>query len=30
MQKGREAGCYKIILDCDKGNTGFYDKCGMM
>ena len=29
MKKGQEAGCYKIILDCDRGNTGFYEKCGM-
>eukprot|EP00703_Trepomonas_sp_PC1_P001852 JAP94754.1 Glucose 6-phosphate N-acetyltransferase [Trepomonas sp. PC1] len=29
IQKGREAGCYKVILDCDKGNVGFYDKCNM-
>lgn len=25
---GKEAGCYKIILDCDPSNTGFYKKCG--
>ncbi|CCF57328.1 hypothetical protein KAFR_0C03360 [Kazachstania africana CBS 2517] len=25
---GRKAGCYKIILDCDVKNTGFYEKCG--
>lgn len=25
---GRKIGCYKIILDCDKDNTRFYEKCG--
>mmetsp|Transcript_16514 Transcript_16514/g.28052 ORF Transcript_16514/g.28052 Transcript_16514/m.28052 type:complete len:101 (-) Transcript_16514:147-449(-) len=20
--------CYKVILDCDEKNTGFYEKCG--
>ena len=24
---GRE-GCYKVILDCDEKNAGFYEKCG--
>ena len=24
----RERGCYKVILDCAEGNTGFYAKCG--
>ncbi|CEP63509.1 glucosamine 6-phosphate N-acetyltransferase LALA0_S08e04126g [Lachancea lanzarotensis] len=23
-----EAGCYKVILDCDEKNVGFYEKCG--
>lgn len=27
-QIGRDAGCYKIILDCDPKNVGFYEKCG--
>ncbi|KAL6941880.1 hypothetical protein ACO0QE_003041 [Hanseniaspora vineae] len=22
-------GCYKVILDCDPKNVGFYEKCGM-
>ena len=24
----RRSGCYKVILDCDESNTGFYRKCG--
>lgn len=24
----KEGGCYKIILDCDPKNIGFYEKCG--
>ncbi|QLQ79289.1 hypothetical protein HG537_0B06370 [Torulaspora globosa] len=27
-QVGLEAGCYKIILDCDPKNVPFYEKCG--
>ncbi|SCU78042.1 LAME_0A03070g1_1 [Lachancea meyersii CBS 8951] len=23
-----ETGCYKVILDCDEKNVGFYEKCG--
>ena len=23
-----QAGCYKVILDCDEKNVGFYEKCG--
>ncbi len=26
--KAREAGCYKVILDCSEHNIGFYSKCG--
>ncbi|KAI9220545.1 acyl-CoA N-acyltransferase [Blastocladiella britannica] len=25
---GSEAGCYKIILNCNKDNVTFYEKCG--
>ena len=25
---GKSVGCYKIILDCDEKNVGFYEKCG--
>ncbi|GMG44101.1 unnamed protein product [Ambrosiozyma monospora] len=25
---GEEKGCYKVILDCDPKNKGFYEKCG--
>ena len=24
----KESGCYKVILNCNKDNTGFYNKCG--
>lgn len=24
----KEAGCYKVILDCDVNNVKFYEKCG--
>lgn len=27
-QIGIDSGCYKIILDCDKKNAPFYEKCG--
>lgn len=29
LEKGKELGCYKVILDCSKDNVGFYEKCGM-
>jgi len=25
----KEAGCYKIILDCSEDNAPFYEKCGL-
>jgi glucosamine-phosphate N-acetyltransferase len=25
---GEKGGCYKVILDCDVKNKGFYEKCG--
>ncbi|EIE21503.1 acyl-CoA N-acyltransferase, partial [Coccomyxa subellipsoidea C-169] len=25
----REAGCYKLILDCAEENAAFYEKCGL-
>ncbi len=25
----REAGCYKVILDCAEENAAFYEKCGL-
>lgn len=28
VELGKKAGTYKIILDCDKKNVGFYEKCG--
>lgn len=24
----KNSGCYKVILDCDSKNIGFYEKCG--
>ncbi|MCL7046105.1 hypothetical protein MKW94_006945 [Papaver nudicaule] len=27
-EKARSMGCYKVILDCDEKNVGFYEKCG--
>lgn len=27
-QLGFDAGCYKVILDCDEKNVPFYEKCG--
>ena len=24
-----ELGCYKVILNCDQHNVGFYEKCGL-
>jgi len=28
IEKAKEAGCYKLILDCKKENIPFYEKCG--
>ena len=28
MDQAREAGCYKVILDCSDSNVKFYEKCG--
>lgn len=28
VNKGKKLGCYKIILDCNDKNVGFYNKCG--
>ncbi len=25
----KEAGCYKVILDCAEANAAFYEKCGL-
>jgi len=27
-RKAKDAGCYKIILDCSENNIQFYEKCG--
>ncbi|MBN2112315.1 GNAT family N-acetyltransferase [Candidatus Woesearchaeota archaeon] len=29
IEKAKEHGCYKVILDCKKENIPFYEKCGM-
>lgn len=29
IEKAKEFGCYKVILDCKKENIPFYEKCGM-
>ncbi|MBD3355079.1 GNAT family N-acetyltransferase [Candidatus Woesearchaeota archaeon] len=29
VEKAKKAGCYKIILDCEKKNIPFYEKCGL-
>ena len=28
VEKAKQEGCYKVILDCDRKNVGFYVKCG--
>ena len=28
IQYAKNQGCYKIILDCNKDNIKFYEKCG--
>ncbi|XP_058073525.1 glucosamine 6-phosphate N-acetyltransferase [Magnolia sinica] len=28
LDHARSMGCYKVILDCDVENKGFYEKCG--
>ena len=28
-EAAREAGCYKVILDCSEANAPFYEKCGL-
>jgi hypothetical protein len=28
VEAGREAGCYKIIIDCSEDNVPFYQRCG--
>ena len=29
MEFAKEAGCYKVILDCAESNVAFYEKCGL-
>ncbi|GIL71506.1 hypothetical protein Vretifemale_2056 [Volvox reticuliferus] len=29
IESAREAGCYKVILDCSEANSPFYEKCGL-
>ena len=26
----KENGCYKVILNCNENNVGFYEKCGLI
>ncbi|KAJ3694665.1 hypothetical protein LUZ60_000042 [Juncus effusus] len=28
VDRAREMGCYKVILDCEREKRGFYEKCG--
>ncbi|XP_068653831.1 glucosamine 6-phosphate N-acetyltransferase-like [Aristolochia californica] len=28
FEHAKSVGCYKIILDCNENNRGFYEKCG--
>ncbi len=30
VDRAKETGCYKVILDCAEHNLGFYHKCGFM
>ena len=30
LEAAREAGCYKVILDCADANAAFYEKCGLI
>jgi glucosamine-phosphate N-acetyltransferase len=29
MKEAREAGCYKVILNCNEKNIAFYERCGL-
>ena len=29
IDAAKEAGCYKVILDCTEENSTFYAKCGL-
>jgi glucosamine-phosphate N-acetyltransferase len=29
IEAAKEAGCYKVILDCSEHNAAFYSKCGL-
>ena len=29
INEARDAGCYKVILDCDESVVGFYERCGL-
>lgn len=30
VEKAKEKGCYKIVLDCNADNISFYEKCGLI
>jgi glucosamine-phosphate N-acetyltransferase len=29
-EEAKRSGCYKVILNCNKNNIGFYQKCGFI
>jgi glucosamine-phosphate N-acetyltransferase len=29
VELSKKLNCYKVILDCDESNVGFYEKCGL-
>ena len=30
VNKSKNDGCYKVILDCKEEKVGFYEKCGLI
>jgi glucosamine-phosphate N-acetyltransferase len=30
VEEANERQCYKVILDCDEANVGFYEKAGLV
>lgn len=30
IDRSKELGCYKVMLDCSESNIAFYEKCGMV
>lgn len=29
IDEAQKSGCYKVILDCENKNVGFYERCGL-